>query len=392
MDVVILSTAEWDNPFWTNKQHVAAEFARRGYRVLYIDSLGHRRPSVRKKDILRMIRRAQRGFSPPREVRRNLWVCSPIAIPLQGSALVRWLNRRLLSGALRSWLRFLRMRRPILWTYNPLTSVLLPMKLFGTVVYHCVDEMKAQPGMPSNAIEEAEILLLQQSDICFVTSTTLLRTRVRYNSNTHYLPNVADYRHFAKATEPETPEATDLQAIARPIVGFIGAVVAYKLDLALLRHMAALRPEWSIVLVGPIGEGDPTTDIQAIRGLPNLHLVGPRPYSELPKYLKAFTVAILPNVLNEYTRAMFPMKFFEYLAAGKPVVSTNLPALHEFRDYVYLAKTHDEFISRVSDAIELGSKDPAGQLALAERHTYVRRMETMLELVKVVANSGISAS
>ncbi|HBT1963305.1 TPA: glycosyltransferase family 1 protein, partial [Klebsiella pneumoniae] len=140
-DIVVLSTADWDNPFWTNKQHVTVELARRGHRVLYIESLGLRQPSVNKKDITRIFRRVMKALKPPKKVKDNIWVWSPLSIPFNKYAIIRKLNKVLLSGMLRLWSITLGFKKPILWTYNPLTSNFLDLNRFKFKVYHCVDEI-----------------------------------------------------------------------------------------------------------------------------------------------------------------------------------------------------------------------------------------------------------
>jgi glycosyltransferase involved in cell wall biosynthesis len=138
---------------------------------------------------------------------------------------------------------------------------------------------------------------------------------------------VTDTRRFAAALE-EGPTDAAIAALPRPRIVFTGAVVATKLDLGLLEGVARARPGWSIALVGPIGAGDPRTDISALERLPNVHLLGARPYAALPEVLRGADVALVPYAINELTRSVFPMKVFEYLAAGVPVVTTPLPALN----------------------------------------------------------------
>ena len=116
-DILMVSTADWDNPYWTNKQHVAVELGSRGHRVLYIESQGLRRPTATRRDLGRIWRRLKRGLGPPRQVRDNIWVVSPIIIPFQHYAWVRRLNRSLLSLIVGLWSRWLGLRPTILWTY-----------------------------------------------------------------------------------------------------------------------------------------------------------------------------------------------------------------------------------------------------------------------------------
>ncbi|WP_415774651.1 glycosyltransferase [Paraburkholderia sp. J11-2] len=383
-DIVLMSTADWDNPFWTNKQHVAVELARHGHRVLYIDSLGLRRPSLSTSDANRIWRRLVSGVRAPRRVMDNVWVWSPILLPFHGVAWVRKLNRLLLAGGLKFWMSMLRMRKSIFWTYSPLTTEIMGGTRWPCVVYHCVDEIKAMPGMPAETLARAETELVKQASIVFVTSVTLASSRRALNPHTYYLPNVADFDHFSLALKKSTAIPKDLESIPGPRIGFIGAISGYKVDFALLKAVAEAHPDWSLVLIGQVGEGDPWTDASALKGLANVHLLGPRPYAELPAYLKGVDVAILPNQLNEYTAAMFPMKFFEYLAAGKPVVSVDLPSLASYAQSVCIAKTVDEFIAGIESALAGRCVSQQERIELARQNTYAARTERMLSLVSEV--------
>lgn len=385
-DIVLLSTADWDNPFWTNKQHVAVELARNGNRVFYIDSLGLRRPSASARDLRRIVRRLLKALRPPRKVGDNMWVWSPIVLPWHGNALVRRINRTLLSAGLWSWLKLLGLKRQWFWAYNPMTTEFFDLQSFSCSIYHCVDEIKAQPGMPVEALEAAEKQLAQSVDIIFTTSPQLTETRRAWNANTHYLPNVADYRHFATALARETVVPSDLEDIRGPRIGFIGAISSYKIDFRLIRQVAEARPDWSIVLIGEVGEGDPWTDSSLLQALPNLHLLGPRLYKNLPAYLKGFDVALLPNHVNEYTDAMFPMKFFEYLAAGCPVVSVNLKAIREFAEVVSIADTPEHFINAIDGVLAGGGPELDRRLEVAREYTYEARTQRMLSLIEEVCS------
>ncbi|KEY57829.1 glycosyltransferase [Serratia sp. DD3] len=380
-DIVVLSTADWDNPFWTNKQHVALTLAKRGHRVLYIESLGLRRPSVNKKDIKRIMSRLVKASKPPRKVRENIWVWSPISIPFNKYAIIRKLNKFLLSCLLSFWCKKLAFKETMLWTYNPLTSNFLNIDKFSYTVYHCVDEIKAQPGMPVSILESAEEALTKGVDIVFVTSPTLFESRKKWSNNVHYFSNVADYNHFSQALDENLAIPDDMRKYKTPILGFIGAISSYKVNFDLLVAIAKSHPEWTLVMIGDVGEGDPSTDVSRLKELDNIKIIGPRPYQELPNYLKAFDVALLPNNINEYTASMFPMKFFEYLAAGRNIVSVDLVSIREFSEYIMITTSNEGFIQAIENILDGKAPSLSKIQELAKHYTYEARTEKMFEII-----------
>lgn len=383
-DIILISTADWDNPFWTNKQHVTMELARQGHRVLYIESLALRRPTLTGRDISRVVRRLKRGFSPPRRVNNRVWVWSPIVVPLHNIKSIQKLNRLLLSLGVGFYSKLMRLDFKVVWTYSPMTTRLFELNSIRMLVYHAVDDIKAQPGMPFSAIQEAEEDLLNRADLTFVTSLNLQNMHKASGRNVIYYSNVADFGHFNKAIDPELEEPEDMKAISGPRLTLIGAISGYKVDFELLRDVARARPEWSLVLIGDVGEGDPHTNAEVLKVCPNIHLLGPRPYEELPAYLKASHVAILANRENDYTRSMFPMKFFEYLAAGRPVVSTPLDALRDYSDVATFARGAEAYIAAVEAALDGRAAPLESRLARARENTYAVRTERMMRDVEQV--------
>ena len=376
-DILLVSTADWDNPYWTNKQHMALQFARRGHRVFYVESQGLRAPTATTKDLRRMWTRLRRGLGSPKQVMPNLYVFAPLVIPFHRSLVVRRVNRAILKMSMDFWCRVNRLKPRILWTYSPMSAELYDLSDYELVVYHAVDDVKAQPGVPRAAIEAGEEALSRAADIVFTTAPNLPDWHAQRNPNTHYFPNVADYDHFNSAMSLETRIPPDIASIAGPRIGFIGAISSYKLDFQLVRSVAQNRPDWSFVFVGEIGEGDPLTDPSMLTNVSNIHFLGGRPYATLPGYLKGMDVAILPSLINEYTRSMFPMKFFEYLAAGKPVVSTELPALSNYRGVAEFCADAEGFEVAIGRALRSGGVGLDKRLEAAREQTYDIRTEKM---------------
>jgi glycosyltransferase involved in cell wall biosynthesis len=160
----------------------------------------------------------------------------------------------------------------------------------------------------------------------------------------------------------------------------VGAVTAHKLDFELISSVARKRPDWHWVLIGPRGQAEQPGDLEKL-GRPNVHVLGPRQYKDLPHYVRGFDVAVLPCPLNEYTNFMFPMKFFEYLAAGKDVVASSLPALQEFADVFLSYSTAEEFIEQVERALDGRGLDRNRCRSVARRHTWEWRTEGMMAIL-----------
>ena len=178
----------------------------------------------------------------------------------------------------------------------------------------------------------------------------------------------------------------DLAVIASPRIGFMGAVSSYKLDFRLIAAVARAHPQWQFVFVGPTGEGEPQTDTTLLTQEPNVHLLGSKSYDYLPNYCAGFDCGWLPLRLSPYTQAMFPMKFFEYLAAGLPVVATAIDALGQFSEAALLCEPElTAFSQALEKALSGVGPDIDVRLTLAAKHTYLSRTQRMLEAMEDLA-------
>jgi glycosyltransferase involved in cell wall biosynthesis len=371
-DLVCVGFADWDAELPTNQHHLMGRLAQRN-RVLFVESLGLRRPQLAGRDVRRILRRLRRGLAKPRE-RGGVHVLSPLVIPLHGSVALRRLNSWLLRRQVRRAARRLGMQRPILWGYVPQAEQLIPALEPRLVVYHCVDDIAAQKGVDAEAFRAAEERFARAADLVIASARSLADRLGRIAAHVLYAPNVADTPLFSTALEPG-PEDPGIEPLARPRVVFHGALVATKLDLGLIAGLARMRPEWSIALVGPRGLGDPGTDLSAIEGIANVHELGPRPHDELPAVLRGVAVGIIPYAINPLTSSVFPMKVYEYLGAGLPVVATPLPALDGVEDVVIAADA--EAMAAAIDA-ELAADTPelrAERSRRAASHSWDARIE-----------------
>jgi glycosyltransferase involved in cell wall biosynthesis len=323
-DIVCVGFADWDTELWTNQHHLMSRLALEN-RVLFVESLGLRRPQLAGRDLARIARRLRRGLAPPRAV-DGLHVLSPLVIPLHRSRLVRELNSRLLPWLVRRAARRLGLRRPILWAYVPQAEVLIDALEPSLIVYHCVDDIAAHGRIDTASFRAAEERFAARADLVLASAPALAQRMRRISDNVLDAPNVADTELFSQALQ-DGPADAKMAALPAPRIVFTGAIVAAKLDLRMLAELARLRPSWSFALVGPVGPGDPHTDVSALAAEPNVHLLGLRSYEQLPSVLRAADAGLIPYARNALTDSIFPMKVYEYLAAGLPVIATPLPAL-----------------------------------------------------------------
>jgi glycosyltransferase involved in cell wall biosynthesis len=323
-DIVCVGFADWDTELWTNQHHLMSRLAVDN-RVLFVESLGLRRPQLAGRDLRRILRRLRRGIAPPRRT-DGVDVLSPLVLPLHSNRLVRAINRRLLPALVGRAASRLGLQRPILWAYVPQAEALIERLDPSLIVYHCVDDISAHALIDTASFRAAEARFAARADLVLASAPELVRRMRTLSRNVLDAPNVADTALFAEALGDIEPDRA-LAALPGPRIVFTGAISEVKLDIGLLAELARLRPEWSFALVGPVGAGDPHTDISRLAAEPNVHLLGMREYNQLPAVLSVADAGLIPYSRNELTNSIFPMKVYEYLAAGLPVVATPLPAL-----------------------------------------------------------------
>jgi glycosyltransferase involved in cell wall biosynthesis len=262
----------------------------------------------------------------------------------------------------------------ISWSFLPSAAPVAGNLGESLVVYHCVDEFSAFSDAPAGEIRELERRLLLKADAVICSSEKLRDDKARLNPNSHLVQHGVDLDHFAKAFDPQTTIPEELKDAPGPIIGFWGLIADW-VDLQLVRHVADAFSGGTVVLVG-----NATTDLKALDGAHNIRLVGRKPYADLPRYAKAFDVALMPFKTNELTLASNPLKVREYLAAGLPVVSTPLPEVERL-GVCRIGQDADGVVREIAAAISAGAGPSEVRAAAMRGEGWEARAAEMQEIV-----------
>jgi uncharacterized SAM-binding protein YcdF (DUF218 family)/glycosyltransferase involved in cell wall biosynthesis len=376
-DVLCISSIDWDF-IWQGHQEIMSTLAARGHRVLFLENTGVRAPKLsdmpRVRQRIRNWARGTRGF---REERPNLFVYSPIVLPLPYSRLARWINRVFLTHSIRRWMHAVGFARPVVWTFlpTPLAHALIDHLDPALTIYYCIDDLPSS-SHDARRIVSSEQAMFRRADLVFVTSEKL-RERAAQSSNVvQFFPFGVRFHSFDEARQaPRTPPE-DIASIKRPIVGYVGGMHQW-VDQDLIADVARRLRDVSFVFVGPA-----QCDLTRLEACPNVTLLGGKPHATLPAYIREFDVGIVPYRLSDYTTNVYPTKLNEYLAMGLPVVATDLLEIRRFNDehgeIVSVAKDAEQFAAAISATL----RDPrpsevARRLEVAKSNSWETRIAQM---------------
>ena len=334
--IIVHSHLRWDF-VWQRPQQLLSRFAQRSHVLfveepIYLDDVGDAR-----LDLSRPMQRVHRAVPMlPAELRGEYDA---------SIAVIRELLRRQLAadGALGGLFA-----RPIQWFYTPMPAPAM-IGAFDerAVVYDCMDELSKFRFAPV-ALVDRERYLMAQADVVFAGGFKLSQSKAKYHQNVHFFGCGVDVAHFATARSADVAVPREIASLKRPVIGYYG-VIDERIDYELLRTLASTLTDAELVMVGPIVKVDPAELPRA----ENIHWLGQRQYAELPAHVKGFDVCLMPFALNEATEYINPTKTLEYMAAGKPIVSTAVSdVVHNFTPVVAVADSYEEFAAAVRDAIE----------------------------------------
>jgi glycosyltransferase involved in cell wall biosynthesis len=369
MDILYLAVIDWH--FIRQRiQHLAAFLSKR-HQVIYV----YPRTVIR---YLRLFRQKKSSLnldlSISREINHNLELYHPLILPQYKSRVIGKINRALFLFLLKRFLRKRDFRPSVLWVTHPTHVNCVELFPVDLVCYDCVDNWPDfLDGKRSQEIREKEIYLLSRADLVIVTSHALQKRMQNQTKDVYLVPNGVEAEHFSSAILDDLPIPADIRGLQKPLIGYVGTVATW-LDFDLILYAAEKRETYNFVFVGPLG-GINTAKYNHIK---NLYFLNSRPYQVLPNYMKHMDVMILPFKVNKLTESVDPIKAYEYLAAGKQVVATEMPELYKFENLIRIAESKYEFVDLLDESlheIKSGKHNPQIRLERILDHTWMKRGE-----------------
>jgi glycosyltransferase involved in cell wall biosynthesis len=302
---------------------------------------------------------------------------SPAYLPVSRSPSLAPITQRLWTGAVRRAARSVGITRPIIWVSRPETGFVVGRMNEQLSIYHVVDEYAGYTGLNSmgaDKLAEIETAVLDHVDLSIVASPELEEAKQGSGRDIVVMENGVEPTEYALARESGTLP-TDMEPISIPRIGYSG-LIGKRLDLQLIRDIAAQRPDCSVVLIGKVDPRECEDDLAKLQKMPNVYLLGEKPPAEVARYIVGFDVGLLPYRINLETRHISPIKMYEYWAAGKPIVATSIPAAQRNRSAVHVAASHDEFLSVIRSILDDPTQEnPDRLIELARRNSWQSRVD-----------------
>ncbi len=372
-DILFFASEDWDSGQKTSKHHLAENLSKE-HRVIFIESIGLRTPKIGGRDMKKIFRKIRKCLRGIRKVNERLYVFTPLAMPFHGISFVKRFNAMLLRAQMWFISAKLRLTKPIYWTFLPSTAdMLAPHK--EDLVYYCVDDMSAFTGVDREMIKEMDNGLARNARVVFAVSEALYESKKELNRNTYYMPHGVDFEHFANGHgRPSTP----IFETTSPVIGFFGLISEDWIDFALLSHIARRHPEWSIVMIGKID-----VERDKLPALGNITYTGQIPFDDLPSYARLFDVAVIPFNVSGLTKHCNPLKVYEYCAAGKPVVSVDIPELRRHKGMVRISRDKEEFVRNIEECLANDAPEEVlKRIEFARKNSWEEKTDKVWDIVK----------
>lgn len=392
MTPLIAFTKDWaDVPTCTT--HILRRIAAEGP-VLWVESIGTRHPRAGSvRDLRRIAKRLRLAGRGPRHIENQLWVWSPLFIPRAVSRPALAINRCVLSSVVHRWRKSATQAHfpppqnagqaipADFWCFVPNAVDLLPAT--GRAIYYCVDDWSKFENLDGAWLEEKERQLLRRADVVFAASRLLeQKCRTIAGKRVHYMPHGVDFESFRAALDASTTVPAFMCDLPHPVIGFYGNLSPW-IDFELIKGMAKEKPAWNFVLIGPV-----YADISDLAALPNVHMPGRVEHDLLPACCKGFDAAIIPyDMQHPRMKSVNPVKARELLAAGVPLVSSDIPEMQAVGPGVIVVQEEKagmtEKVSHWISALEkqLARNDRHAISAAMAAHDWSLRIKQMQEII-----------
>lgn len=356
-DTICFGGEDW---WYHNRAHIDMQLMRRfatAGKTLYVNSIVMQKPSLKKStaggrslpqkivrktgSILRGLQLSDAGF----------WVYSPLSLPVQHIPSLRKVNETMMRFQLSRAIRRIGIKDPVVWVACPVASNLATAMPHYKLVYQRTDRFEDYPNIDTETVRQCDIDLKASADLTIFVSRKLYDEERSLCRKALYIDHGVDFDAFAGAqNDPDIPQ--EMTSIPRPVVGFFGGIDNHTSDIDLIEKVVRLLPDMSFVFIGKA-----SADCSGFEFCRNVWMLGQRPYEQIPHYGKCFDVAIMPWQQNKWIEACNPIKFKEYLALGKPVVTTPYAQLHGRDALAYQANTPEDFAEQIRRAIAEDNPD-----------------------------------
>lgn len=370
-DVICFSNNEW-RAVPTSKEHIMKLLAKTN-NVLYVENIGSRVPKLAKDDIRRIANRLFNALKPLR-AENKLEIYSPLILPWHGNSLARRINKNTITRAVKR--RFSPNPNRLVWITLPTAENLVGCFDEKLVIYHCIDDYKSFEVLNRSLIEKFENILIKKADLVLVSNIQRYQQIKKQKQSAYYFPHGVNFEHFNHAVK-----TNPLAKIPSPRVGFAGKI-GNSTDLKLIDFLARKNPEISFVLIGPVTDSVDREQYRLFKRRQNVYWIGRVFYDQLPKYLSALTVCLLPFRKTEQIKYSQPQITLEYLSLGKPVVSIPLSANRDCRHLIYEADNYEKFNQALTRA--LGENRPRlkkQRVTYAKENSWLHRIELLNQII-----------
>ncbi|ADQ06657.1 conserved hypothetical protein [Caldicellulosiruptor hydrothermalis 108] len=380
IDIICFSTTPWD-PIPTRKQQIMKRMPQ-NCRIFYLDPPVTLIGPLKDPSLRPYLTRFRKS---PKRIKENLFVFAlPPIIPFYNKKrAINKFNQKMIANFVKEVIyQNFDLKSPIIWTYMPNTVDLLEHLSYSFLVYDCIDKHSEFQGFIDKAlVESMEDELAQKSNVVFTTTQGLYNKLKQLNAHTYLVPNGAEFEHFNRASN-KLPVPDKMKNIPHPIFGFVGVIHTW-IDTQLIEYLAKEKREWSFVLIGPVGAG---VSVDNLKKLSNVYLLGRIDHRDLPQYVSQFDVCLNLFRTNKLSENVSPLKFYEYLATGKPIVSTSMPQVEEFSDVVYIGKNYEDMLVKCIQALQ-EAQNPniekiEKRIEYAKQTSWDSRVAQIIEILK----------